>query len=261
MESSINKQGVGEQLKENNPQLNFISGNTIAEIALNTPRPLTNIEAELIFAEGSYLLHYREKGKHVYKNLSANEIAAAFSRQKKDDSSWLWERLIRHGQFSLTDWAVAFLPKNNYLLQVSDRQLKVPMPSLIFMGIGRDYFVWAVKEANFQSSSVVYRAPFPNVNAIDGKVCFGNVEVPTNNLKTIQFAWLLFIESKFNQDYASGKSRRFPQNIISQLELLHTKQIERKRCRYPLSDLVEIGRMGITIEDLVSAVLQKYNSR
>jgi PRTRC genetic system protein B len=247
MESSINNQ-----------QLNFIPGSTIAEIVLDAPRPLTNIDAEILFSEGSYLLHYREGTKHIYKSLSAMAIVQAFSRQKKEDSNWLWERLIRHGQCELTDWAVAFLPKNNYLLQVSDRQLKVPMPSLIFMGIGRDYFVWAVKETTFQSSSIVYRAPFPNVNAIDGKVCFGNVEVPTANLQTIREAWSLFVESKFNQDYASGKSRRFAQNIIEQLEILHTKG---KYCRYPLSDLVAIGRMGITVDDLVSAVLQKYSSR
>jgi PRTRC genetic system protein B len=244
----------------NKPQLNFISGDAIAEIALNAPRPLTNIDAELLFAEGSYLLHYRDQGKHIYKALSAGAIERAFSQQKKNDSNWLWQRLVRHGQCGLTDWAVAFLSRSNYLLQVSDRQLRVPMPSFVFMGIGRDYFVWAVKETTFQPSSRFYRAPIPNVNAVDGKVCFGNVEVPTACLQTIKEAWSLFIESNFNQDLTNGKSKRFSQNILSQLEVLHAKGLEGKRCRYPLSDLVAIGRTGITVDDLVRAVLQKYSS-
>lgn len=244
-----------------NPQLNFISGDAIAEIALDAPRPLTNIDAELLFAEGSYLLHYQDEGKHIYKALSAGAIERVFSQQKKNDSHWLWERLVRHGQCGLTDWAVAFLPKSNYLLQVSDRQLKMPLPSFVFMGIGRDYFVWAVKEASFCASSIVYRAPVPNVNAVDGKICFGNVEVPTASLQTIKEAWSLFKISNFNPDFTNGKSKRFPKNILSQLHVLHAKGVEGKRCRYPLSDLVAIGRTRITIEDLVSAVLQKYNFR
>lgn len=244
-----------------NSKINFISSSTIAEIALNAPRPLINIDAEIILAEGSYLLHYREETKHVYKSLSASAIARVFSQQKKNDSNWLWECLVRHGQCGCKDWAVAFLPKSNYLLQVNNEQLKVPMPSLIFMGIDRDYFVWAVRETNFDASSRVYRAPLPNVNTVDGKVCFGNVKVPTANLHTIEDAWPLFFDSNFNGDYTDGKSRRFSQNILSQLKLLHTKGNEGKRCRYPLADLVAIGRTGITIDDLVSAVLQKYSSR
>jgi PRTRC genetic system protein B len=243
----------------NNSKLNFIPGSTIAEIANSAPRPLINIDAEIILAEGSYLLHYRFETKHIYKSLSASAIARIFSQQKKNDSNWLWERLIRHGQCGLTDWAVAFIPRGNYLLQVNNEQLKVPMPSLIFMGIDRDYFVWAVREAHFDASSRVDRAPLPNVNAVDGKICFGNVKVPAANLQTIKEAWSLFTDSNFNSDFTTGKSKRFSQNIISQLKLLHTKSTEGKRCRYPLSDLVAIGRTGITVEDLVSAVLQKYS--
>ncbi len=169
------------------------------------------------------------------------------------DTGWLDENVIRHGSSVLGDWVVSYYPQQRYGLQIQDEKLHVPLPSLVFVGISSSYFVWAVKNAKFNSQSLIHHAPLPNVMS-DGRICWGNVAPIPASLSTIESTWSKFIGSTFNQDYTQGKSIRFD-NVIEQLKLLNRKAKISTRCRYPTSDLIPI-RNNLSVEEAVSLVLK-----
>ncbi len=211
-----------------------------------------------MFVDETYLLHYREGSKHIYKALDYRSIQRAFSNKDPLDSGWLDSNIIRHGEDISKQWVMLFIPRNRFLLLFEKQQLYVPLPALVFMGIDRDYYLWAIKETKFNPESIAYHAPLPNIGIRErGKICWGNIQPPRASNETIQQAWSLFTASNFNSDYTSGKSRQFPDNVIGQLELLHINAQASKRTRFKTSDLVAFDN-NTTIEALTQAVLATY---
>jgi Prokaryotic E2 family D len=236
----------------------IIDGNAIAELTSTAPRNLDNIQAELLFVDETYLLHYSEGSKHIYKAISSQSIQRAFSNKDPLDSGWLNSNIIRHGEINSNYWVIMFVKRSRTSIQFERRELYIPLPALVFMGIDRDYYLWAIKETKFNPESIAYHAPLPNIGIRErGKICWGNIPPPKASNETIQQAWSLFTASNFNSDYTSGKSRQFPDNVIGQLERLQIKVQTSKHCRYPVSDLIAIDN-NITIEALTQAILAAY---
>ena len=235
----------------------IISGDTLREIISQAPRNLEHLDAELLFIDRNYILHYLEGGRHIYKSLTSDVLRSAFANEPTD-TRWLPENVIRHGSSVLGNWIISFYPQQRYSLQVQKEQLYVPLPSFVFVGISNSYFVWALKKRKFNSKLSLHHAPLPNVMN-DGRICWGNVYPILASLSTIESAWSKFIGSTFNQDYTQGKSLRFD-NVIEQLELLNQKAKMSTRCRYPTSDLIPI-RDNLSVEEAVDYVirLDKWN--
>ena len=230
----------------------IISGDTLREIMSQAPRNLEHLDAELLFVDHNYILHYLEGNRHIYKSLTSDVLHSAFANVPTD-TGWLPENVIRHGCSVLGDWVVSYYPQQRYSLQVQEEQLYVPLPSFVFVGISNSYFVWAVKIAKFDAQSLIHHAPLPNVMN-NGRICWGNVRPTLASLSTIESTWSKFIGSTFNQDYTQGKSLKF-NNIIERLKLLHQKSQASARCRYPISDLVLI-RDKFTVDKAVELVVQ-----
>jgi hypothetical protein len=236
----------------------IIDGNTLAELTSAAPRNLDNIQAELLFVDETYLLHYREGNRHIYKAISSQSIQRAFSNKDPLDSGWLDNNIIRHGEDNSKHWVIMFVKRSRTILQFEKRELYLPLPALVFLGIDRDYYLWAIKETQFNPKAIAYHAPLPNISVHPrGKICWGNTKPPQASNETIKQAWLLFMSSNFSSDYTSGKSRQFPDNVIRQLELLHIKAQAFLRIRYPVSDLIAIDK-NTTIETLTQAVLASH---
>lgn len=229
----------------------IISGDTLREIISQAPRNLEHLDAELLFVDRNYILHYKDGNRHLYKSLTSGVLRNAFNNEPTD-TGWLPENVIRHGSSLLGDWIVSFYPQQRYNLQVQDEQLHVPLPSFVFVGISTSYFVWVVKRAKFNARSFIYHAPLPNVMN-DGRICWGNVHPLPASLSTIESTWEKFIGSIFNQDYTQRKSLKF-NNIIDCLKLLHQRSQVSARCRYPVSDLVPIHK-NLNVNKAVETVL------
>ena len=210
------------------------------------------MDAELLFVDRNYILHYTEGNRHIYKSLTSDVLRNAFNNEPVD-TGWLPENIVRHGSSVLGDWIVSFYPQRRYDLQIQDEQLHVPLPSFVFVAIFTRYFVWAVKGTKFNAGSFIYHAPLPNVMN-DGRICWGNVHPLPASLSTIESTWEKFIGSIFNQDYTQRKSLEF-NNIIDRLKLLHQKSRVSARCRYPISDLVPI-RDNLTVEEAIDQILK-----
>lgn len=230
----------------------IISGDVIKEIIAQSPRNLENLEAELLFINHSYIFHYREGDKHIYKSLTPDVLRCAFNNESTD-TGWLPSSVVRHGSTVIGDWVVSFLPPTRYQLQIEQEQLYIPLPSFVFLGVDKSYFVWAVKESRFNPQGIVHHAPLPNVIET-GRICWGNAYPPSVSLSTIEPAWSLFINSSFNHDYTGGKSNKY-RDIIEHLKLLHQKLQGSSRCRYPISDLVPLRR-EFTVEEIIEAIIK-----
>lgn len=219
-----------------------------------------DILASLYIFEGQYLLRYQENGQIFSKFISSEAVRNAFS-QLPVDSGFLPSGIVRWGSTNKGTFIVKFIPatSNNEFTFVEDSQnqiLSLPLPGLVLIGIGRQYFLWAVKTKQFDPNAQVFHAPLPNINSW-GAICFGNNFVPDVSTGTIEFVCQLFGSSPFNSDSVSGKSKAFPSDIRKQLHYLHKHQ---KRS-YPLRDLVDYPSRYKTIGELIEfMVKQSYES-
>lgn len=109
----------------------------------------------------------------------------------------------------------------------------VPLPGLVFVGAGKKYELYAVKERPGVKVKL-YNAPCPNVS---GSVCTGSAPFPEASAATIWQAVEAFFTSGFNGHLVQNKSQRQPADILAVWRELH----EARARKYPLADLVEAG--------------------
>lgn len=229
----------------------FIDSQTYSEILSDAPRSLTCIQAELLFLRDTYLFHYREDGREVYKSLSSDSLRLAFNNQPLD-SGWMPPNILRHGSNRRGEWSVLFIPQAKHAITLGERQLCIPLPSLVFVGLGKNYWLWATRSPHFDPHAPAFHAPLTNVDADNfGLICWGSNRPPSANPHHISEAWKLFIDSPFSNHYFNYKSRQFPKDITERLLQLHDRSLP---C-YPLSDLIPIAKPYGTLQKLTEVVL------
>lgn len=108
-------------------------------------------------------------------------------------------------------------------------EFKIPLPPLVFVGHGTDYWIHAVKQYPGPDEGL-FLAPLPNVHN-DGHICAGSVKFPRCSAKTIHQAAADFFSSDFNLDLSAGKSKK-------KTALLELWEGLRGKDDYPLGDLV-----------------------
>lgn len=234
-------------MHDSQPWTTLITPQQFAELLTTPPRSLSDIDAEILLINESFILHYKEEQKDVYKCLSAQALQQAFSHQPSD-SGWIPENLVRHGKTAMGDWSVLFIPPQIYSIQLEHkttvRTLKIPLPSFIFFGINTQYWLGSIKETSFNSNSQVYYPPLPNTDHTL-KICWGNNQPQKANLHQIQKAWTLFMSSVFSPHYVDDKSEQYPKNVIKRLQAFHRKK------HYPLEDLIPTNK---TVDQLVHLI-------
>jgi len=125
----------------------------------------------------------------------------------------------------------------------SRRSYRVPLPGLIFCGLGTSYRVYALRDLRVEAATPLYHAPFPNVYP-EGRICPGTVQFPPCDGDTIWLAFSLFLDSEFNQDLRQGKSLRHMDDVTALWADLDG------RPRYPRKDLVPMRHKRV--KDLVT---------
>jgi PRTRC genetic system protein B len=184
-------------------------------------------ERSLEFFSGQLLLITRNGASEQFKFLSPAAVAAAF-RNAPIDSGWLAPEIVRCGGTVHGDFAVMFIPAQVHRLQMEPLKgaavitLKIPLPSLVFFGFGRSFFVWAIKESVFKPSAALFHCPTPNVFG-DGRICWGENKQPRAGVATIAKAWQMFIASPFSGHAANGKSKSHRPDVRGLLQKLKGK--------------------------------------
>ena len=212
----------------------------------------------LLFLNGQYALRYLdERAGLQVKWLAPEAVRAAFSRIGVD-SGWLPPEVRRWGHTPRGEYAVMFVPAQKHTLRLvntwegrvpSKRLLKidVPLPALVFAGIGTTYCLWACRTVP-RPEAAAHVAPLPNVGR-DGHICFGDNHPPSAGPDTLTQAWKIFMSSPFNDHLIGDASRAYPRDVREQLLAL----AESRADTYPVDDLVRY-RTG-TIHEAVQQML------
>lgn len=213
--------------------------------------PQFKVLAALYFLSGGHYMfrqHLPGSGK-ISKFVTATDVAAAFLHEEID-TGWMPAGVVRYGQDFHGPWFVYSPPAQKVeitLMPVADgeteRTITVPMPRLVLLGTGSEYYLWAIKTPHFEHKATIYSAPLPNVYP-DGKICWGNNTPPEADPKTARKAWELFFKSPFNNHLANGKSETHRNDVRKLLLSLAGKN------KFPADELVPDRNMKRVVDAL-----------
>lgn|SRR5487761_1954640 len=123
------------------------------------------------------------------------------------------------------------------------RRFTVPLPGLVFLCTpGQPPWVFAVAKKPTKETDAIYHAPFTNIFR-DGRSCPGSHKYPTRVADMVESFFISFFSATAD---LTGRSKKFPKNVVSLWESLDGKK------RYPIDDLVKYGTVG----DIMNAELR-----
>lgn len=124
--------------------------------------------------------------------------------------------------------------------------LLVPLPGLVLFTTqnnGTSLYVTAVKgKERPKRNDPLFYAPFPNIDGKSGKVCYGGGIPYEFSLEDSASAWQGFFSSAFSSHTATGRSKKYDNDVRLMLIELH----EYETVLYPENDLIQTGK---TLED------------
>ncbi len=179
-------------------------------------------KAALFFLEGHYQLNYREGSVERTKFLSPAQIGRAFSVKDAFDLGWLETNVIRFAQEKKTHKILSLLPAGRRKIFITDPrpvneretddegandsilEIEIPLPTLLLLGSGQSYYLWAALDKIVSQKSKICAAPFPNLDS-SGGICFGRNTAPECRLDTIEKVWRLILDSPFNNHQAANR--------------------------------------------------------
>ena len=186
--------------------------------------PPADAKGALFFLEGHYQLNYREGSVERTKFLSPAQIGRAFSVKDAFDSGWLETNVIRFAQEKKTHKIISLLPAGRRKIFITDPrarderetddegaddsilEIEIPLPTLLLLGSGQSYYLWATLDKTVNQKSKICAAPFPNLDS-SGGICFGRNTAPECRLDTIESVWRLILDSPFNNHQAANRCR------------------------------------------------------
>lgn len=204
----------------------------------------------LFFLEsGDFLFRYRVQEDRHYgdpksldgaKFVTVKDVQAAFGGSDVD-TGWIGHGVLRCGYCARGDWFVYAVPKQILSIQVTmskgeTKKLTLPIPATVMVGVGMQYYLWAVAYSLSPDSSLS-RAPFPNIHD-DGAICWGQNTPPKAHHRNAEAAWRLFFGSGFNGDLSNNKSTKFDGDVRRMLAYVARKKMD----EYPEKDLVSSRR-------------------
>ncbi len=186
--------------------------------------PPADAKAALFFLEGHYQLNWRMGSVERTKFLSPAQIGRAFSTRDTFDSGWLETFVLRFAQEKKTHKILSLLPAGRRKIFITDPrpvneretedestddsilEIEIPLPTLLLLGSGQSYYLWATLNKTVNQKSKICAAPFPNLDS-SGGICFGRNTAPECRLDTIEKVWRLILESPFNNHQAANRCR------------------------------------------------------
>jgi len=214
-------------------------------------------EAALYFLPGQYLFETFGEHRNGLKALSSAQVTRAF-RDLQTDTGWIDRRVLRYRETTDGNAILSYLPAGLRTITVAfpgDRieTLTLPLPTLILLGKGKDYYLWASSTSKVTPSSRLAVAPLPNIGS--GKICFAKNEVPETHPSSLQAIWKLIFDAPFNGDHSTGRCQT--ENDVRDLL---AKLAADKLKKFPATQLI---MSSSTVEDAWESIVERtrYDSR
>lgn len=186
--------------------------------------PPAEAKAALYFLDGNYQLSYRDGIVEKTKFLTPAQIGKAFAVKDVFDSGWIEQSVLRFALLAKKRHKIlSVLPSGKRKILITDPrsaderemsnettretvlELEVPLPTLLLLGIGRQYYLWATLEKTITPASKICAAPFPNLDK-SGGICFGGNFAPECRLETIESVWQMIFDSPFNNHQMQNRT-------------------------------------------------------
>lgn len=204
--------------------------------------PPADARAALFFLEGQYQLNWREGSIERTKFLTPAQIGKAFAVKDVFDSGWLGISVLRFALLAkkkqkilsvltagrrkifITDPRSA-AEREAAGVDASDQvlELEIPLPTLLLLGCGNNYYLWATLERKIGENAKICAAPFPNLDK-SGAICFGKNFAPECRLETIGNVWQMILDSPFNNHQTANRCRTEPDDARKLLLALRGKR-------------------------------------
>ena len=199
--------------------------------------------------QGHFLVKLKKKdGGSSVKNVREADLTSAFTHSSKD-SGWLPNGIMRVGNTTHGPWFVYVEgPKMRKIRLDKIGEFTIPAPTILFFGSNGKYQIFVSAETKVSADSLLYQAPFPNVN--DGTICWGNNQQPKAVPGKAPAALELFFQAPFSNHWANGKSKEFKDDIRERLKLIDGAE------QYPVKDLVSCN---LTVGRLVDQIIRGRN--
>ena len=224
------------------------------EMIKNDPANFQKWRMSLHFMEESILL---EKAIDTTGGVSLHEVSPidierSFAPKVQFSTGLILPGTIYYGKSSKEEKCVIVVRKQRREIRIkmAGKQtltLNVPMPNMVFWGVGRKYSMAAIKDDTPTADSKLYNAPVPNVHAGSNSICQGNSKFPACSISNIRKAETMFWESYFNEDLSNDKSKSYKGSVIDLLKNIKDSKT------FPVSELVS-GNRDTTISDLITTM-------
>lgn len=213
--------------------------------------------AALYFLPGQYLFETFNEDRHGLKALSSAQVTRAF-RDLRTDTGWIDRRVLRYSESADGNAILSYLPAGERTITImfpGERieTLTVPLPTLILLGKGKEYYLWAAGTSRVTRNTPIAVAPLPNIGS--GKICFGKNEVPETHPSTISNVWKLIFDAPFNGDHSTGRCQT-ENDVRDLLEKLAADKVK----KFPTPQLLMSSN---TVEDAWDSIVERtrYDSR
>lgn len=183
--------------------------------------PPADAKAALYFLEGNYQFNYREGSVERTKFLTPAQIGRAFAVKDVFDSGWIDQSVLRFALLAKKRHKIlSILPAGQRKIFITEPrptdekdetkqetilELELPLPTLLLLGCGQKYYLWATLEKTVSSKSKICAAPFPNLDN-SGGICFGSNLAPECRLETIESVWQMIFDSPFNNHQMQNRT-------------------------------------------------------
>lgn len=214
-------------------------------------------EAALYFLPGQFLFEALGENGSTLKALSSAQVTRAF-RDLQTDTGWIDRRVLRYREAGDGNAILSYMPAGVRTISVvfpgdTVEILTLPLPTLILLGKGQDYYLWAAAASKVTKNTPLAAAPLPNIGT--GKICFGSNQVPETHPSTISAVWKLVFDSPFNGHHATGRCRT-ENDVRDLLKKLATGKLK----KFPTPQLL---MSSSTVEDAWASIVERtrYDSR
>jgi len=214
-------------------------------------------EAALYFLPGQYLFEVFGENGCKLKALSSVQVTRAF-RDLQTDTGWIDRRVLRYREATDGNAILSYLPAGLRTITVAfpgekTEALTLPLPTLILLGNGKDYYLWATSTSKVTRNSRLAVAPLPNIGS--GRICFGKNEVPETHPSTVETVWKLIFDAPFNGDHSTGRCQT-EGDIRDLLAKLAADNVK----KFPTTQLI---MSSSTVEQAWASIVERtrYDSR
>lgn len=185
--------------------------------AESVQRPLVRLD---FFSEMVLLTRFGEAGGQTTYPVAVEDVAGAFTDIRLATGLLPRETLFWQKQGDVTTLAI-YVPARRWSVQWQDEQTyQLPLPPCVFVGRGRNYYVYALRSRPRGPHTPLWHFPSPNI-AENGAICLGNAPFPACGADTIYQALHLFLEgSAFNNHLVLNRNATFPDDVRQLWELL-----------------------------------------